>query len=79
MTPREQYIQEKNNGVVNLEKAFEVFNKFSQNPIPLHIFVQTFQMWFQFSGGQIENYWKYWDNHFEIVTLTDNKTFNKFY
>lgn len=81
MTEREQYLNEIQNGVINLDRAWEMYNVF---PFPRSVDRNTFnQLFLQFIHNadplfiyksDMSNYWRYFNGKYSVMKLIEEET-----
>lgn len=70
MTEREQYIQERSTGEIDIEKAYKMYeNSEVKNKIDLQLFGSLLQLFV--NRSDMDKYWKYWDNEHSVMKLID--------
>ena len=70
---REQYLEDKKANRININGAYEMYVNINpkRKKVPYNEFIAKFQIWLH-RDRQMPNYWKYFDNKFEILTLNLN-------
>ena len=74
MITKEEHIQNRLNSNVNFELAYKMYEDLALQEFKMNYsdFVQLFNFWITIPVS-LENYFRYWDNKFELVYLLDKQ------
>lgn len=77
---KSEYLNLRNSNTLHLGLLYEFYinSEYSNPKLPYEVFTNLFQMWLSHFGSNLEKFFKFYDNKFGIIQITD-KTGKIFY